>query len=195
MDDRLAQTGLRKPVTAIWFSRSRAADVALVSAALAGMGTYMTCSFYIDPGQVVTGRGRGLLDAGNGTGGILIGLMMLGLGLWFMAHGLARLTTRRPALVIAENGLYFDGTLTRQAFLPWEAVERVLVQRVKVSRGHALLPERRDFRLTIIGRAPPGQKTPTIRVSRHDVKGGVRSMRQFARSATCALRLTSAGRG
>lgn len=179
--------GVPAPVIALWFSRPRAAGFAIICAAIAALGGYIARSFYLYPGQVVTGRGRGLLDAGHGTGGILIGLVMLGLGLWYVAHGLARLTTRQPALLIAEDGLHIDGILTRHAFIPWEAIERVSVQRVKVSRGNVLLPQRRDFRLAIVGKALGGGRIKTVYVARQDVTGGVRDLRQFARSATRAL--------
>lgn len=118
-------------------------------------------------------------------GGVIIGLLLLGLGLWLAAHSMVRFFANRPGVVIAADGIHIDRVLTRHGFMPWDEIESIAIERFKVSPA-IWLPDQRAYRLLITGRYSKSGPDKVIKIGRW-FHGDLRSMARFASVASREL--------
>ncbi|NML06444.1 hypothetical protein [Sphingomonas sp. G-3-2-10] len=172
-------------MTRLWFSMPRATAGFVFAGIIAGMGLWLIYSFHVDPDQAI-GRRRGeWMSAGNGAGGVLLGLAAAGFGLPFCVSRVAQVLTRRPAFAITPRGIAMYRFPDRTAHLSWHEIDRVKVERRYVSRRIPFAPPKMYAELALYLRGQGSRP----KIAATAIEGGLFRTCRFARAVDRALTL------
>ncbi|MBB4096664.1 hypothetical protein [Sphingomonas kyeonggiensis] len=193
IESRLKATGLRQPVTVLWFSVPRASVSAVFFAICAAIGFYMAWSFHLHPDQLLSGRSA-WLGVGHGMAGFLLGLVLGALALGYAVRALFILATWRPAIAMTASGIEISRAVSRHALLRYDQIVRVQTERREARHRFAFRVHRKptSFYLVVHHNAVPDAKP--VRIWSRDLRGGHRGAHRFAGTLRRTLVLHREGR-